>query len=63
MVGQPAFEVARGVLMQVYGYTADEAFGAICDVARRTESSPDALIARLLAQRTPTGVWEIMTPA
>jgi hypothetical protein len=37
LVGQPDFEVARGVLMETHGYSADEALTAIEEFTRKTE--------------------------
>jgi hypothetical protein len=52
LVGQAAFEQARGVLMQICGYTADEAMTAISEAAQRTGRAPESLVAAL--RSTPT---------
>jgi len=46
MVGNPAFEIARGVLVEVYRYTPYEAMIAIGAVARRTVMSAAAVVDR-----------------
>jgi hypothetical protein len=46
-MGQPAFEQARGVLMQCCGYTADEALTAIREVAMKTETAPASVVAAI----------------
>jgi ANTAR domain len=46
-VGQPAFEQARGVLMQMCGYTPAEALTAIREAARRTGRAPEDLVAAI----------------
>jgi hypothetical protein len=48
LVGQPAFEQARGVLMQRCGYTADEAMTAIRRAAQQTGAAPKDLVAAIL---------------
>jgi hypothetical protein len=54
LVGQARFEQARGVLMQICGYTADEAMTAICEAAQRTGTAPEDLVVRLRATPTAT---------
>jgi hypothetical protein len=49
LVGQARFEQARGVLMQICGYTADEAMTAMREAAQRTGTAPEDLVARLRA--------------
>jgi hypothetical protein len=45
LVGEPAFEQARGVLMQCCGYSAADALTAIREAAQRTGTAPEALVA------------------
>jgi hypothetical protein len=45
MVGEPAFEQARGVLMQLCGYSAEDALGAISEAAKTTGTAPQSLVA------------------
>jgi hypothetical protein len=47
LVGQQAFEQARGVLMQICGYTPEEALTAIREAALRTGRAPEDLVAAL----------------
>jgi hypothetical protein len=61
LIGEPAFEAARGVLMEVYGYSADSAMRAIADVTERTGLDAAHLVASLAAQHTCTAVIDIMT--
>jgi hypothetical protein len=60
MIGNPAFEIARGVLMEVYRYSADEALTAIEEVVDRTSIAPEAVVDHLLADHTHTGVADLM---
>jgi hypothetical protein len=47
LVGQPAFEQARGVLMQLCGFSAEESLAALREAARRTGEAPEDLVAAL----------------
>jgi hypothetical protein len=49
LVGSAAFEQARGVLMQLCGYTAEEALTAISEAVLRTGRAPEDLVALLRA--------------
>jgi hypothetical protein len=44
LVGQAAFEQARGVLMQCCGYTAVDALTAISKASQRTGTAPESLV-------------------
>jgi diguanylate cyclase (GGDEF)-like protein len=48
LVGQVDFEQARGILMEVHGLSADEAFTLIGEVSTITETPPEELIAKLV---------------
>ena len=61
MIGQPAFEIARGVVMQVYACNADDAMAAIGEVAQRTGTTPEAVVDRLLADHSRAGVADLMS--
>jgi hypothetical protein len=63
LVGQPAFEQARGVLMQICGYTADDAMTAIRDAAQRTGRPSEDLVAMLVATpRSAVGRFDLCAP-
>jgi hypothetical protein len=50
LIGQPPFEVARGILMEVCGFTADEALRAISKSADQTGEKAESLVAVILLQ-------------
>jgi hypothetical protein len=50
LIGQPPFEVARGILMEVCGFSADEAMRAISESADRTGDKVESLVAVILLQ-------------
>jgi hypothetical protein len=50
LIGQPPFEVARGILMEVCGFNADEAMSAIRESADRTRDDAELLVAAILWQ-------------
>jgi hypothetical protein len=52
LVGQPAFEQARGVLMQCCAYTAKEALTAISEAAESTGTPPEFLVAAIRSRPT-----------
>jgi diguanylate cyclase (GGDEF)-like protein len=52
LVGQVDFEQARGILMEVHGLSADEAFTLIEEVSTVTGSTPEELIAKLVSPTT-----------
>jgi hypothetical protein len=52
LVGQVDFEPARGILMEVHGLSADEAFTLIGEVSTITGSAPEGLIAKLVSPTT-----------
>jgi len=47
LVGQPTFEQARGVLMELCGFTPDEALTAIEKFTRRTGIAVDTCVSML----------------
>jgi AmiR/NasT family two-component response regulator len=49
LIGQAAFEQARGVLMEICGYTAAEALTSLSEAARRTRTAPEVLVIALRA--------------
>lgn len=52
LIGHPPFEVARGILMEVCGFSADEAMRAIGESADRTGEKAESLVAVILLQPT-----------
>jgi hypothetical protein len=52
LVGHLDFEQARGILMEVHGITADEAFTLIGEVSATTGMAPQKFIAQLVCPRT-----------
>jgi hypothetical protein len=63
LVGQPAFEQARGVLMQCCGYSAADALAAISEAAQRTGWAPTDLMAMLLSTPILTvGRFDLCAP-
>jgi hypothetical protein len=49
LVGQRDFEQARGVVMEVCGYTADEALRAMAAFTRNTQMTIEDCVSMLLA--------------
>jgi hypothetical protein len=60
LIGQPAFEQARGVLMQVYRCTADEAMTLIADAAGRTDGAVEGVVSRLRSSTSRATVLQVM---
>jgi diguanylate cyclase (GGDEF)-like protein len=52
LVGHLDFEQARGILMEVHGISADEAFSLIAEVSTTTGREPQELIGKLLGPTT-----------
>jgi len=50
LVGQPAFEVARGVVMQWCACDAEQALTRMTEVVRHAPRSPECLVAGLLTR-------------
>jgi hypothetical protein len=50
MIGLPAFEPARGVVMAVRRCTADDAMALLTEAIRRTNAAPEDLVASLRSQ-------------
>jgi hypothetical protein len=61
LIGQPSFEVARGIVMQAYGYTSADALTAITEVAHRTGTTPSDLVAELCEHHQPRQVIQVMS--
>jgi diguanylate cyclase (GGDEF)-like protein len=52
LVGNLDFEQARGILMEVHGITADDAFSLIAEVSATAGAAPQELIVRLVGPTT-----------
>jgi hypothetical protein len=64
LMGEPAFEQARGVLMQCCGYSAADALTAISEAAQRSGTAPEDLVAMLRAAPISTvGRFALCAPA
>jgi hypothetical protein len=56
LIGQPAFEQARGVVMEVCDCADDRAIVLLTEFVRRTDGAPEDLVATL---RTPSSRAEL----
>lgn len=59
-VGDPAFEMARGVLMEVYACSAAEAMVMFQECVERADMDPEVLVARTLADHTRPGIVDLI---
>jgi hypothetical protein len=59
-VGNPAFEMARGVLMEVYRCSAAQAMVMLREQVARTDMDAAVLVARILADHTGPGVADLL---
>lgn len=57
-VGQVAFEQARGVVMEVCGFTADEALAALSAFTSKTDLDVELIVSRL--RTTPMAYAPLM---
>jgi hypothetical protein len=57
LIGQAAFEQARGVLMEICGYTAAEALTSISAAVQRTRTAPEVLVIALRATPSFAVEW------
>jgi hypothetical protein len=55
LIGQPAFEQARGILMELCGYTAAEALAAMGEIERVTGRSAEDVV--VVLAEVPTRDW------
>ena len=57
LLGQPAFEQARGIVMELRTCTAEQAFALMIEIARSTRRTPEDLVAAL---RAPSSRVELL---
>lgn len=62
LIGEPHFEQARGVLMEVCGCTAYRAMTFIEEAADRTGRRPEDLVALLRVSRSHADVLRLLQP-